>query len=97
MIIVHLFGWLTIVLVAWGALSIFVTPLIGQFLAGALHEPNKRATGSRSPQSRYNPILDFGAKLASPAVQPECAPNSDFEVRQPERLVQFRTPESTQP
>ena len=79
---IALIVWLSIVFVAWGALSILVTPLIGQYLAEALHEPREKHAdlSKHIRRSVSESAAHMSAKLAPPWVHSKNAPPSDLEI-----------------
>jgi hypothetical protein len=61
--------WLKIVLIGWGAVSFVAAPIVGRFLAGALHENVREAP-------RDAPVYgDSLSQLARIAGEPIAAPD----------------------
>ena len=52
MAIIHLSDWLKITLIGWVVISVLAAPLIGRFLAGALHERTDEPQRSAAPRIR---------------------------------------------
>jgi membrane protein implicated in regulation of membrane protease activity len=50
--IIHLSAWMKFALVVWVAVSLLAAPLVGRFLAGALHERADKTQRSAAPRIR---------------------------------------------
>ncbi len=62
--------WLKIALVGWVAISLLAAPLVGRFVAGALHERDepRRAGAARIRSARATGSA--GATIAAPTSRP---------------------------